>query len=69
MIIAYARVSTDDRKLEAQIDALEDAGAKRTYADKATASKRELRPANEILRKASPQRIIADMGRRVADFR
>jgi DNA invertase Pin-like site-specific DNA recombinase len=41
MIIGYARVSTDDQKLEAQIDALEGAGAERIYADKITGSKRE----------------------------
>jgi DNA invertase Pin-like site-specific DNA recombinase len=41
MIIGYARVSTDDQKLEAQIDALEGAGAERIFADKITGSKRE----------------------------
>src|SRR6056297_3368803 len=41
MIIGYARVSTDDQKLEAQIDSLEGAGAERIYADKITGSKRE----------------------------
>ena len=41
MIIGYARVSTDDQKLEAQIDALEAEGAARIFADKITGSKRE----------------------------
>jgi DNA invertase Pin-like site-specific DNA recombinase len=40
MIIGYARVSTDDQKLEAQIDVLEGAGAERIYADKITGTKR-----------------------------
>lgn len=40
MIIGYARVSTDDQKLESQIDALEGAGAERIYADKITGTRR-----------------------------
>jgi len=48
MIIGYARVSTDDQKLEAQIDALEASGAERIYADKITGSKRE-RPQLDLM--------------------
>jgi len=33
MIIGYARASTDEQNLDAQKDALEAAGARRTYAD------------------------------------
>ena len=40
MIIGYARVSTDDQKLEAQTDILESAGAERVFADKITGSVR-----------------------------
>jgi len=43
MIIGYARVSTDDQNLDAQIDALNDAGAKKIFSEKITGAKR-MRP-------------------------
>lgn len=41
MILGYARVSTDDQKLDAQIDALAATGAERIYAERISGSKRQ----------------------------
>ena len=41
MIIGYARVSTDDQRLDYQMDALTAAGAGKLFADKISGSKRE----------------------------
>ncbi len=40
MNIGYARVSTDDQRLDTQTDILESAGAERIYADKISGTKR-----------------------------
>ena len=49
MIIGYARVSTDDQKLEAQTAALTEAGAERVFADKITGSARSRPQLDQML--------------------
>jgi DNA invertase Pin-like site-specific DNA recombinase len=41
MILGYARISTDDQKLDAQLDVLNGAGAVRIFADRISGSKRQ----------------------------
>lgn len=41
MILGYARISTDDQKLDAQLDVLNGAGAGRIFADRISGSKRQ----------------------------
>lgn len=41
MIVGYARISTDDQKLDVQLDMLNGAGAGRIFADRISGSKRQ----------------------------
>ncbi len=61
MIIGYARVSTDDQNLDAQIDALSDAGAEKIFEEKVTGKSKdrpELRKLLEQLREGDGYIII-----------
>jgi DNA invertase Pin-like site-specific DNA recombinase len=49
MIIGYARVSTDDQNLDAQLDALTGAGALRIFSDKISGSLRKRPELNRLL--------------------
>ncbi len=47
MIIGYARVSTNDQNLDAQIDALSDAGAEKIFKEKVTGKSKDRPGASE----------------------
>lgn len=49
MLIGYARVSTDDQKLELQLDALKTAKCKRIFTDKLSGSRKERPGLNDAL--------------------
>ena len=49
MIIGYARVSTDDQRLDSQTDALSAAGTEKIFADKIGGSKRVRPELNKML--------------------
>jgi len=49
MIIGYARVSTEDQNLDAQIDALNDAGAEKIFAEKISGSRRDRPELDKLL--------------------
>lgn len=54
MLFGYARVSTDDQNLEAQIDALNDAGAERIFTDKISGTKRTRPELDQLLDQLRP---------------
>lgn len=58
MIIGYARVSTDDQKLDAQTDALTAAGAERVFADKISGTKRERPELDKMLDQLRPGDVV-----------
>lgn len=58
MIIGYARVSTDDQKLDAQTDALMATGAERIFADKISGSKRERPELAKLLDQLRPGDVV-----------
>lgn len=58
MIIGYARVSTEDQHLDAQITALKEAGAERIFADKISGSKRSRPELNRLLDQLRPGDVV-----------
>ncbi|MEM7288783.1 MAG: recombinase family protein [Pseudomonadota bacterium] len=58
MIIGYARVSTEDQNLDAQITALKGAGAERIFADKISGSKRKRPELNRMLDQLRPTDVV-----------
>jgi DNA invertase Pin-like site-specific DNA recombinase len=59
MIFGYARVSTDDQLLDAQMDALTAAGAERIFADKISGSLRKRPQLDQLLDQLRPGDVIA----------
>jgi DNA invertase Pin-like site-specific DNA recombinase len=58
MIIGYARVSTGDQHLDAQITALQDAGAERIFADKISGAKRSRPELDHMLDQLRPDDVV-----------
>lgn len=58
MIFGYARVSTDDQNLDAQTDALTDAGAERIFSDKISGSQRKRPQLDQLLEQLRPDDVI-----------
>jgi len=58
MLIGYARVSTDDQKLDLQRDALLDAGCERIFEEKLSATRRPMPEREAMLRFARPGDVV-----------
>ena len=58
MIIGYARVSTEDQHLDAQISALEAAGAERIWSEKISGSKRARPELDRLLDQLRPGDVV-----------
>lgn len=58
MILGYARVSTDDQNLDAQIDALEAADAARVFADRITGTARRRPELDRMLDQLRPGDVV-----------
>ena len=54
MIIGYARVSTQDQNLDAQLDALREAGCKRIYQEKISGASKERPELKRMLEELEP---------------
>ena len=58
MILGYARVSTEDQHLDAQIAALEDAGAERTWSEKVSGAKAQRPELKALLEHLRPGDVV-----------
>ena len=58
MILGYARVSTEDQHLDAQIAALEDAGAERTWSEKVSGAKAQRPELKALLEHLRPSDVV-----------
>ena len=58
MIFGYARVSTDDQVLDAQVDALSAAGAERIFMDKISGSRRQRPDLDRMLDQLRPGDVV-----------